>query len=150
ATDAFASDPLLACWRIVSIRSEDLPSCRKKMRWPRPHSGAVRNSEPVAAPCESPSARFEPMSCSSRSEKRLTALFERAALALLPVIRVGVWQRAQPTVANNKFPPALAGWTGAGGARNCIKAEKDSTSLCAEIPSGALGLASDSGVGLNR
>ncbi len=40
----FASEPGLACWRIATFRSEVLPSCRKKIRWPTPHSGAVRNS----------------------------------------------------------------------------------------------------------
>ena len=34
---------------------------QKKIRWPNPHKGAVRNSSPPAAPCPTLSARFGPM-----------------------------------------------------------------------------------------
>ena len=47
----FASDPLLRCARIAAFRSLVRPSCRKNKRWPRPQSGAVRNSRPEALPC---------------------------------------------------------------------------------------------------
>src|SRR5947208_3081765 len=70
----FASDPELACWRIATFRSEVRPSCRKKIRCPTPHSGAVRNSLGPASPCLTPSASPTPMSWTKRSEKRFTCL----------------------------------------------------------------------------
>src|SRR6516164_8728438 len=45
--------PLLRCALIATSRSLVRPSCRKNTRLPRPHSGAVRNSSPRAAPCRS-------------------------------------------------------------------------------------------------
>ena len=44
--------PAAALWwaRIAWARSLVRPSCRKKIRWPRPHSGAVRNSSPRPRP----------------------------------------------------------------------------------------------------
>src|SRR5713101_7695408 len=73
STTVFASDDtqplsrpprrpqLVACASTVCNRSEVRPSCRKNSRCPTPQSGAVRNSSPPAAPCVTPSARFEPM-----------------------------------------------------------------------------------------
>src|ERR1700742_1811053 len=42
-TTVEASEPLLACALMAVSRLLVRPSCRKKMRWPSPHSGAVRN-----------------------------------------------------------------------------------------------------------
>src|SRR2546422_4010651 len=50
ATEPFASEPALECVWIACRRSVVLPSCRKKIRWPSPQSGAVRNSSGPAAP----------------------------------------------------------------------------------------------------
>ena len=37
----FASEPALRCAKIAWSRSLVRPSCRKKARWPTPHSGAL-------------------------------------------------------------------------------------------------------------
>src|SRR5262249_48834748 len=68
----FASEPKLECSLMARSRFEVRPSCRKKIRWPRPHSGAVRNSLGPASPWLTPSASPSPMSCTRRSEKRFT------------------------------------------------------------------------------
>ena len=57
------------------------------MRWPSPHSGAVRNSRPARLPWLTPSASPAPMSCSSRSENRFTGLLRSAATLELPVVQ---------------------------------------------------------------
>jgi hypothetical protein len=52
-------------------RSWARPSCKKKMRWPNPHSGAVRKNSEVAPPWIIPSARplvVGPMSWMAKSE----------------------------------------------------------------------------------
>src|SRR5229473_8705721 len=69
----------------------------------------------------------------SRSEKRLTCLFARAATVVVPVMSVGVWQSAQaaPTygatlvnvsrpAAMEAAPPGVSA-DGVGGARNRMK-----------------------------
>src|SRR5262249_1661450 len=56
-----ASFPWLACALIAWIRSFVRPSCRKNIRCPKPHNGAVRNWSPPALPCETLSARPVPM-----------------------------------------------------------------------------------------
>src|SRR2546422_5805303 len=72
------------------------------MRFPSPHSGAVRNSLGPACPCETPSARPTPMSCSSRSEKRLTCERRSAATLERPEWSAGVWHSAQPTYTRSE------------------------------------------------
>src|SRR6478736_898809 len=52
---------LPACNSMAATMSLVLPLCRKKIRWPTPQSGAVRNSSPCAAPWLMPSARPGPM-----------------------------------------------------------------------------------------
>ena len=60
-----ASEPELAwAWMALSrppFVGPERPSWRKKMRWPTPQSGAVRNSSGPAEPWETLSARPEPM-----------------------------------------------------------------------------------------
>jgi len=43
ATVELASEPELACCEIAVSRFDVRPSCRKKIRCPRPHRGALRN-----------------------------------------------------------------------------------------------------------
>src|SRR5215470_2722601 len=81
------------------------PSCRKKSRWPTPHSGAVRNSFPVAVPWETLSARSVPMLCTAKSEKRF------AVAKFSPEVRddavVGsdlVWHASQWMLLNRELP----------------------------------------------
>src|SRR6185503_15982178 len=103
----FASEPLLECSRMARSRSEVRPSCRKKIRWPRPHSGAVRNSLGPASPWLTPSASPSPMSCTRRSENRFTGFSLSAATVDLLVVNDGVWHSAQPTSANFCLPFAI-------------------------------------------
>src|SRR2546428_1962829 len=123
AITAFASDgglPALAWAWIASSRSVVRPSCRKKILCPSPHRGAVRNSSPLAFPWRMSSARPGPRLCSSKSEKRLARFWLSAALEELPVVRYGVWQRAQPISTNDARPRTIDIVSGAGfaGARN--------------------------------
>src|SRR5579863_997268 len=60
-----ASEPWLA-WACMAcsrppFAGVERPSCKKKIRWPTPQRGAVRNSSGPAAPWETLSARPEPM-----------------------------------------------------------------------------------------
>ena len=52
-----------------------------------------------------------PMSCSARSENRLTGLLLRAATVVSPVVSVGVWQSAQPTSSNSCAAAAIESTT---------------------------------------
>src|SRR6185436_6763262 len=137
-----ASEPLLLCERIAETRSDVRPSCRKKMRWPRPHSGAVRNSSPRAAPCRTLSASPGPIACSARSENRLASLLLSAATVVVPVRSVGVWQRAHPTELNSWRPREidveLPGEVvdGVGGARKRMKNANFSTALTVSVGNG--------------
>src|SRR5439155_1306662 len=81
---------LLCAWTACR-RSVVRPSCRKKMRWPRPQSGAVLNSSPSACPWRMSSARPGPILWTSRSEKRFTGLESSAATVEGPVRSAGVW-----------------------------------------------------------
>src|SRR6185295_12493325 len=132
---AFASEPVLECAWIASFRSSVRPSCRKKIRWPRPQSGAVRNSLPVAAPCETLSASPTPMSWISRSEYRFAVWNRSASTVALPVLIEGVWQSAQPTLENRLLPrpieaePPGESGSGFGGARKRWKFAKFVTPL---------------------
>src|SRR3989442_14701957 len=120
AITAFASDggkswlPALAWAWIASSRSVVRPSCRKQILCPSPHRGAVRNSSPLAFPWRMSSARPGPRLCSSKSEKRLARFWLSAALEELPVVRYGVWQRAQPISADDARPPRNDDAAGAG------------------------------------
>ena len=67
-----ASDLVLWCARMAPSRSEVRPSCMKKIRWPSPHNGAVRNSLGPASPWLTPSDSPVPMSWIIRSENRFT------------------------------------------------------------------------------
>src|SRR5438128_509989 len=86
---------------MASRRSDVRPSCRKKIRWPSPHRGAVRNSSPFAFPWVMLSASLGPMLCSNKSENRLARFPLSAGLATFPVGRDGVWHNAQPISLNN-------------------------------------------------
>src|SRR5262245_57447599 len=100
-----ASEPWLACCLMACWMSLVRPSCRKKMRWPTPHSGAERNSLPLAAPWETLSARPPPMLCTATSEDRFAVLLRRAATdCWSDVVRLGVWHRAQPIAENTCLP----------------------------------------------
>src|SRR5690348_17266956 len=127
--------PALLWARIVAIRSVVRPSWRKKTRCPSPHSGAVRNSSPLAAPWLMSSANPGPMLCTRRSEYRLTGFLRSAATLAFPVYSVGVWQSAQPTLPKS-WPPLQIddvppGWSadGCGGARNRMKKANRSIAL---------------------
>src|SRR6266704_2355707 len=61
AITVLASDPVLACAAMAVSRFFVRPSCRKKMRCPRPHSGDDRNWSPPALPWETLSFRPVPM-----------------------------------------------------------------------------------------
>src|SRR5262249_164610 len=61
AITPLASEPLLACCAMAVNRLAVRPSCRKKMPWPSPQSGAERNWSPPAPPCETLSFRPVPM-----------------------------------------------------------------------------------------
>src|SRR6266487_6135543 len=107
------------------------PSCRKKMRWPAPQSGAVRNSSGPAEPWLTLSASPDPMWCTSMSEKRfafwkLSAEFRDDAV----VASAGVWHMSQCTLLNWALPlamdeggglPGIPLDDGVGGSRNRIK-----------------------------
>ena len=56
------------------------------MRCPTPHSGALRNSLPPAAPCETLSASPCPMSCSAKSLNGWNVLLLCPVKAELPVV----------------------------------------------------------------
>src|SRR6266850_34276 len=82
------------------------------------------------------SASPGPMLWTSRSEKRWTSLFWRAAtVASGPVLSFGVWQRTQPTFAKiclplpiESEPPGFV-VDGVGGARKRMKNENFVTAL---------------------
>src|SRR5262245_31754742 len=128
--------PLLCAW-IASWRSSVRPSWRKKTRLPSPHSGAVRNSSPLARPWRISSASPGPMAWIARSENRFAALSDRAAMVVLPgVLRVGVWQSAHPTSLKRVLPlltekllAPLKLDTGVGGASKRWKLAKLSMAL---------------------
>ena len=63
AITLFASDPELECAWIACIKSDVRPSCKKKIRLPTPHKGAVRNWLPLAFPWDTLSAKPLPISC---------------------------------------------------------------------------------------
>src|SRR5215472_4950407 len=117
------------------------PSCRKKSRWPTPHSGAVRNSFPVAVPWETLSARSVPMLCTAKSEKRF------AVAKFSPEVRddavVGsdlVWHASQWMLLNRELPFAMdlapPGFVvdGVGGARKRMKFTNFWMSLTSAVP----------------
>src|SRR5262245_15261844 len=84
---------------------EARPSWRKCWRSETRQRGAVLNSLPVADPCSKPSARFAPMSCSSKSEYRHAVRIAPDALAVLPRMRYdGLGHDAHPVDANNAAP----------------------------------------------
>src|SRR5437899_2364519 len=118
--------------------SRVLPSCRKKIRLPTPHSGAVRNSLGPAVPCDIPSPST-PMLCTRRSENRLAVWNLSAAVEWLPVCIKRMWQVAQPVLSNSALPlltdaeqltPTVQEGTGA--ARNLMKFEKPIASLATD------------------
>src|SRR5437870_13495497 len=96
-----------------------------------PHKGAVRNSSPLAFPWAMLSASLGPMLCSSKSEKSLTGFRSSAGLEDFPVVREGVWHKAQPILLNNLLPLAIDGVSvsGAGGARKRMKIANFTVSL---------------------
>src|SRR2546422_4247663 len=94
---------------MASSRSDVRPSCRKKIRWPSPHRGAVRNSSPLAFPWVMLSASLGPMLCSNKSENRLARFPRSAGLDTFPVGRDGVWHNAQPISLNNLLPLMVDG-----------------------------------------
>src|SRR5215510_14807305 len=103
-----ASEPWLACSLMACWMSSVRPSCRKKMRWPTPHSGAERNSFPLAAPWATLSASPTPMLCRAMSENRFAVLPRKAATDWSSeVVRLGVWHRLQPIAENTCFPRAV-------------------------------------------
>src|SRR5580704_14427839 len=107
---------------MASTRLDVRPSWRKKTRCPTPQRGADRNSSGPAPPCVMPTARSLPIWWTSRSEKRFTGWLESAALGLveeplaivLPVVKEGVWQWAQPAFAKTARPFTMDGVSGAG------------------------------------
>src|SRR5262245_34223942 len=140
----YSTLPALLWARMAATRSVVRPSWRKKMRWPRPHNGAVRNSSPPAAPWLMSSASPGPMLCTRRSEYRLTGFFRSAATLAFPVYSVGVWQYAQPTLPKS-WPPLLMddlppGWSvdGCWGARNRMKNANRSIALIVGRSAGAV------------
>src|SRR5580700_9960620 len=90
-------------------RSVVRPSCSRKMRCPRPHRGAVRNWSPPAPPCETLSAKPEPMWWISISEYAFTGalLNEPVKLDTCVVPTVGLWQVAQPIELNKEAPAEI-------------------------------------------
>src|SRR2546427_9946239 len=77
------------------------------------------------------------MSWTRRSEKRFTGWLRNAATAALPVLRLGVWQRAHPVSVNSfrplamdSTPPGVLG-EGAGAARKRAKKANFSIALTA-------------------
>ncbi len=78
------------------------PSCRKCCRSDTRQSGVVRNSVPVAEPCTNPSASAGPMSCTKRS------VYGRIVVGTGPALPgpgiSGLWQVAQPVLANSAAP----------------------------------------------
>ena len=72
---------------------------------PGPTAARVRNSRRPASPWRTPSARPAPMSCTSRSENRLTGWLRSAATLELPVRqRRRVAQRAADVVRTTVLP----------------------------------------------
>src|SRR5213593_5085819 len=116
---------------MASRRSDVRPSCRKKIRWPSPHRGAVRNSSPLAFPWVMLSASLGPMLCSNKSENRLACFPLSAGLDTFPVWRDGVWHNAQPISLNDLLPLMVDGVSeaGAGGARKLMKSANFTASL---------------------
>src|SRR5437773_4327847 len=86
------------------IRSVVLPSCRKKIRCPSPHRGAVRNSSGPAAACGTLSAKLGPIWWTSKSEKRFAWTLVMALDEETGVREVGLWQSAQPVLTNLLAP----------------------------------------------
>src|SRR3954447_10016630 len=82
------------------------PSCRKKMRCPTPQSGAVRNSLPLAPPCEPRWARPAPMSCSAKSLYGCTVTLLCPVRRDCAVVRLLVWQAWQP-ILEKIWPPRV-------------------------------------------
>src|SRR5262249_34098591 len=152
----FASEPELACCRMVSTRSFERPSCRKNTRWQRPHKGAVRNSSGPALPWETPSARFVPMWWTSRSEYRFARTWLRAAVMVEEAVVIdGVWQSAQPMELNaalplvmDVVPPGLV-VEGVGGASKRINTANCATSLGTAEFGDAVKFMPSSGVGFS-
>src|SRR6267142_740924 len=125
-------------WALIAVsRSSVRPSWRKKIRLPRPHSGAVRYSSPRAAPWRMSSASPGPIWWSARSEYS-AAVFRASAVteALGLVWSCGVWQSAQPRFVNWLRPRLIENDdalvkldTGVGGARKRWKFPKLSMAL---------------------
>ena len=71
------------------------------------------------------------MLCSSRSEKSLTCFWSNAALEDFPVVRDGVWHKAQPILSNKLLPLLIDGVSavGVGGARKRMKIANFAVSL---------------------
>src|SRR5271170_7933472 len=93
-TTVLASLPLLAWSWIAVIRFVVRPSCSRKIRCPRPHNGAVRNWPPPAPPCETLSARRDPMLWISISEYAFTGTLFNDEVKLDACVApgVGLWQ----------------------------------------------------------
>src|SRR5215467_12324680 len=102
-----------------------------------------------------PSARPSPMSWISRSEKRFTGLLLRLATADELVVKLGVWQSAQPVLENSPLPldidtePPGEVVDGVGGARNRMNIENFSMELNTSTPSVASGLVTLFGIDAN-
>src|SRR6185369_16525390 len=74
------------------------------MRWPTPHNGAVRNSLPLAVPCETPSASPTPISCRAKSLNGWSVTLLCPVSGDFSVVKVLVWHAWQPTLENTWFP----------------------------------------------
>ena len=136
ASTVVASPPLLSCASIAQSRSLQRPSWRKKMRWPRPHKGAVRNWSPPAPPWETLSANTVPMWWISMSENKLAVALPNPGVKLEGwVASDGVWQVAQPIALKSLRPLAIEVAPpgevveGVGWSRNCMNATNSPTSL---------------------
>ena len=106
AITPLASEPLLAWSWMAVTRLLVRPSCRKKVRCPTPHSGALRNWLPLALPCDTRSASPVPMLCTAKSLNGLIVILLTVEFAVvsiraaLPVVWFMMWQPAHPTFMN--------------------------------------------------
>src|SRR5260370_2005961 len=145
--------PELAWALMACNRSEVRPSCRKNNRWPTPHSGAVRNSSGPAAPWFTPSAKFDPMWWTAKSERGLYVTSDMPVNCDLAVLSVSLWHKTQPVLLNNFWPFNSEGVlvVGVGGAvrrMNMAKLVTSEFALPVSEVLGGVGVVS-SGVALN-
>jgi len=142
AITPFASEPELECAWIACTRSKVLPSCRKKMRCPKPQSGAVRNSlgQPAPERLRRPARR----PCRTRtSENRFAVVAQRRDRGITGRERGRVTEGATDAAeqllpfAMDVAPPGVSG-EGVGGARKRMKNENFSMSLIASRAAGAV------------